>query len=70
MNRIIASSKTVVGDAIHIGDTIVLPLIDVSFGVGASALTAIKRKKRAGGLGGQDDSVCGSCYPERGKTKL
>ncbi len=38
MNRII-SSKTVVGDAIHIGDTIILPLIDVSFGVGAGALT-------------------------------
>lgn len=29
------SSKTVVGDAIHIGDTIILPLVDVSFGVGA-----------------------------------
>ena len=31
------SSKTVVGDAIHIGDTIILPLVDVSFGVGAGA---------------------------------
>ena len=29
MNGIV-SSKTVVGDAIHIGDTIILPLIDVS----------------------------------------
>lgn len=25
------SSKTVVGDAIHVGDTIILPLVDVSF---------------------------------------
>ena len=25
----VVSSKTVVGDAIHIGDTIILPLVDV-----------------------------------------
>ena len=31
------STKTVVGEAITIGDTIILPLVDVSFGVGASA---------------------------------
>ena len=31
-------SKTVVGDAITVGDTIILPLIDVSFGVTAGAL--------------------------------
>ena len=29
----VVSSKTVVGDAIHIGDTIILPLVDVSFAV-------------------------------------
>ena len=28
------SAKTVVGDAIHVGDTIILPLVDVSFGLG------------------------------------
>ena len=33
----VISSKTVVGDAIHIGDTIILPLVDVSFAVGAGA---------------------------------
>ena len=31
----VVSSKTVVGDAIHIGDTIILPLVDVSFAIGA-----------------------------------
>ena len=30
-------AKTVVGEAIHIGDTIILPLVDVMFGVGAGA---------------------------------
>ena len=29
------TTKTVVGDAVTIGDTIILPLVDVAFGVGA-----------------------------------
>ena len=33
----VISSKTVVGEAIHIGETIILPLVDVSFAVGAGA---------------------------------
>ncbi len=33
------TTKTVVGDAVHIGDTIILPLIDVTFGVGAGAFS-------------------------------
>lgn len=47
------SSKTVVGDAIHIGDTIILPLVDVSFGVGAGAFTKEKGSNAGGGLGGR-----------------
>jgi len=31
------STKTVVGEATQLGDTIILPLVDVSFGVGAGA---------------------------------
>ena len=31
------TTKTVVGDAITVGDTIILPLVDVSFGMGATA---------------------------------
>ena len=38
------TTKTVVGDAIHIGDTIILPLVDVSFGVAAGAFTQEKKK--------------------------
>ncbi|NMA82324.1 MAG: sporulation protein [Epulopiscium sp.] len=48
------SSKTVVGDPIHIGDTIILPLVDVSFGVGAGASGAADEKignKESGGGG-------------------
>ena len=33
------TSKTVVGDPIQIGETIILPLVDVSFGIGAGSFT-------------------------------
>lgn len=48
------SSKTVVGDAIHIGETIILPLVDVTFGVGAGATEEFAEKgdnKDTGGGG-------------------
>ena len=47
------TTKTVVGDAIHIGDTIILPLIDVSFGVAAGAFSQEKKNNGAGGMGGK-----------------
>lgn len=47
------TTKTVVGDAIHINDTIILPLADVSFGVAAGAFTQDKKNNGAGGLGGK-----------------
>ena len=49
------SAKTVVGDAIHVGDTIILPLVDVSFGVGAGAFEGDKKK---------NVSLCCTCDPE------
>ena len=52
MNGVV-SSKTVVGDAIHIGDTIILPLVDVSFAIGAGAFHVDKKDRGAGGLGGK-----------------
>ena len=50
------STKTVVGEAIKVDDsTTVLPLIDVSFGVGAGAFTNNDKKKNngGGGMGGK-----------------
>ena len=35
------TTKTVVGDAITVGDTITLPLVDVSFAVGAGVSTTV-----------------------------
>ena len=47
------TSKTVVGDAITVGDTIILPLVDVSFGVAAGTSSADKKNGGGGGMGGK-----------------
>ena len=49
----VVSSKTVVGDAIHINGTIILPLVDVSFGIGAGSFNAEKKDRAGGGIGGR-----------------
>ena len=49
----VISSKTVVGDAITVGNTIILPLVDVTFGVGAGAASNDKKNNGGGGLGGK-----------------
>ena len=51
----VLSTKTVVGEPTTIGDTIILPLVDVSFGVGAGAGNKTEKGSStgAGGLGGK-----------------
>lgn len=63
------TTKTVVGDAINIGDTIILPLVDVSFGVAAGAFAEEKKNNGAGGMGGkiQPSAVL---VIQNGQTKL
>ena len=47
------STKTVVGEPTQIGDTIIVPLADVSFGVAAGASVENNKNNGAGGLGGK-----------------
>ena len=47
------TTKTVVGDAITVGDAIILPLVDVTFGVGAGAFSGEKKNNGGGGMGGK-----------------
>ena len=63
------TTKTVVGDAIHIGDTIILPLVDVSFGVAAGAFSQEKKNNGAGGMGGKINP-CAVLVIQNGVTKL
>jgi len=69
----VISSKTVVGEAIHIGDTIILPLVDVSFAVGAGTFKGSEKngasEKGAGGLGGKI-TPSAVLVIQNGKTKL
>lgn len=45
------SAKTVVGDAVTVNDTIIVPLVDVAFGVGAGAFAGDSKNNAGGGLG-------------------
>lgn len=63
------SAKTVVGDAIHVGNTIILPLVDVSFGVGAGAFSSDNKNNGGGGLGGKM-TPCAVLVIQDGNTKL
>ncbi|MCD8105217.1 MAG: GerW family sporulation protein [Lachnospiraceae bacterium] len=47
------TTKTVVGDPVTVGDTIILPLVDVTFGVAASAKAEDKKNAGGGGMGGK-----------------
>ncbi len=65
----VITSKTVVGEAIQIKDTIILPLVDVSFAVGAGAWGNDKKDKGAGGIGGKM-TPCAVLVIQNGHTRL
>ena len=46
-----ASAKTVVGESIQVGDTTLVPLMDISVGVGAGAALNNEKKRETGGGG-------------------
>lgn len=68
MNAVV-STKTVVGEATQIGDTIILPLVDVTFGVGAGASAADKKNGGAGGFSAKM-SPSAVLVIKNGSTKL
>ena len=68
MNAVLGT-KTVVGDATQIGDTIILPLVDVSFGVGAGANAADKKNGGGGGFAAKM-SPSAVLVIKNGSTKL
>ena len=57
------SAKTVVGDAVTVNDTIILPLVDVSFGAG-------EKKNNAGGAMTGKVSPSAVLVIQNGTTKL
>ena len=65
----LVSAKTVVGDAIKLGDTTIIPLMDVSFGIGAGAFGGERKNNDGGGLGGKM-TPCALLVISNGNTKL
>lgn len=63
------STKTVVGEATKVGDTIILPLVDVTFGVGAGAASGDKKNNGCGGIGGKM-TPSAVLVIQNGRTKL
>ena len=58
MNTVL-STKTVVGEPITVNDTIIIPLADVHFGMGAGSMASdAKKKDNAGGGIGCDMDPC------------
>ncbi len=47
------STKSVVGEPIHVGDTIIIPLVNVSFGMGAGSFAGDRKNGGGGGIGGR-----------------
>ncbi len=68
LDRVI-STKTVVGEPQVIGETIILPLVDVSFGMGAGAFNKEHTSKGGGGMGGKM-SPSAILVIQNGQTKL
>lgn len=68
MNAVLGT-KTVVGDATQIGDTIILPLVDVTFGVGAGASAGDKKNGGGGGFSAKM-SPSAVLVIKNGSTKL
>lgn len=64
------SAKTVVGAATRVGDTIILPLVDVSFGVGAGASAGEKKNGGGGGMTGKMSPSAVIVIRPDGTTKL
>lgn len=63
------SSKTVVGEATQVGDTVILPLVDVTFGMGAGANVSDQKNSGAGGISGKL-SPSAVLVIRNGQTKL
>lgn len=64
------SAKTVIGEATKIGDIILLPLVDVSFGVGAGASAAEKKNGGGGAMTGKMSPSAVLVIKPDGSTKL
>ena len=63
------TTKTVVGEAVKVGDTIILPLVDVTCGMAAGAFAQTAKNSGAGGMSAKM-SPSAVLVIQNGTTKL
>ena len=63
------SAKTVVGEPVTVNDTIIIPLVDVAFGVAAGAFSGNTKNNAGGGMHGKM-SPSAVLVVQNGATKL
>ena len=63
------TSKSVVGDPISVGETVIIPLIDLKFGIGAGAYAKEKGDRAGGGIGAVVNP-CAVLVIQNGMTKI
>ncbi len=64
------TTKSVVGQPVQVGDSTMIPLADVSFGLGAGALSASSKDNGAGGMGAKVSPSAVLMIAKDGTTKL
>lgn len=64
------NTKTVVGEPVKVGDSTMIPLADVSFGLGAGAFDSEKKNNGAGGIGAKMSPTAVLMIAADGTTKL
>ena len=64
------TTKTVVGEAMEVGNVTIVPLADVSFGIGAGAFAGNGKNNDGGGLGGKIRPAAILIIGKDGSTKL
>ncbi len=64
------STKAVVGEAVQVGDSLMIPLADVSFGLGATAVSANAKDNGGGGMGAKISPAAVLMVAKDGTTKL
>ena len=64
------TTKTVVGEAQKLGDVTIVPLADVSFGIGAGAFAGNGKNNDGGGIGGKITPSAVLIIAKDGSTKL
>lgn len=64
------TTKSVVGQPVQVGESIMIPLADVSFGMGAGAMSGSSRDNGGGGMGAKISPAAVLLIAKDGTTKL